>query len=123
MVLLHLACNAIYRRAAVPIIQSIEVCAARVPPDNAASFSSRTVTGRHYGLVEIRSGEVTKGTGFRYVGSAAGEIFRVAAEQLLAPMQTDTVAPAPATAATPKARLPKWSARKWPATWPGALRL
>ncbi|MBN3802841.1 mandelate racemase/muconate lactonizing enzyme family protein [Paraburkholderia sp. Ac-20336] len=70
----------------MPIIQSIEVCAARVPLDKVTSFSNRTVTDRHYGLVKVRTVDGIEGVGFCYVGSAAGEIFRVAVEQLLAPV-------------------------------------
>lgn len=70
----------------MPIINSIEVCAARVPLDKATSFSSRTVTDRHYGLVKVRTAEGLEGVGFCYVGSAAGDIFRVGVEQLLAPV-------------------------------------
>jgi len=70
----------------VPIIQSIEVCAARVPLDTVTSFSNRTVTDRHYGLVKVRTVDGIEGVGFCYVGSSAGEIFRVAVEQLLAPV-------------------------------------
>lgn len=68
------------------IIQSIEVCAARVPLDQVTSFSNRTVVDRHYGLVKIRSSDGVEGIGFCYVGSAGGELFRVAVEQLLAPV-------------------------------------
>lgn len=70
----------------MPTIQSIEVCAASVPLDKVTSFSNRTVTNRHYGLVKVRSTDGIEGIGFCYVGSAAGEIFRVAVEQLLAPV-------------------------------------
>lgn len=70
----------------MPIIKSIEVCAARVPLDNVTSLSSRTVYDRHYGLVKVRTADGLEGIGFCYVGSAAGEIFRVAVEQLLAPV-------------------------------------
>lgn len=70
----------------MPIIQSIEVCVARVPLEHVTSFSSRTVTERHYGLVRVRSAEGVEGIGFCYVGSAGGELFRVAVEQLLAPV-------------------------------------
>lgn len=70
----------------MPIINSIEVCAARVPLDKATSFSSRTVTDRHYGLVKVRTAEGLEGVGFCYAGSAAGDIFRVGVEQLLAPV-------------------------------------
>ncbi|MFX1689703.1 mandelate racemase/muconate lactonizing enzyme family protein [Paraburkholderia sp. A2RI-6] len=70
----------------MPTIQSIEVCAARVPLDKVTSFSSRTVTDRHYGLVKVRTTDGIEGVGFCYVGSTAGELFRVAVEQLLAPV-------------------------------------
>jgi len=70
----------------VPIIKSIEVCAVSVPLDKVTSFSNRTVTNRHYGLVKVRSVEGIEGIGFCYVGSAAGELFRVAVEQLLGPV-------------------------------------
>lgn len=70
----------------MPIIKSIEVCAASVPLDKVTSFSSRTVTNRHYGLVKVRSADGIEGIGFCYVGSAAGELFRVAVEQLLGPI-------------------------------------
>jgi L-alanine-DL-glutamate epimerase-like enolase superfamily enzyme len=70
----------------MPIIQSIEVCAARVPLDKVTRFSNRTVAERHYGLVRLRTSSGAQGIGFCYVGSAAGELFRVAVEQLLAPV-------------------------------------
>lgn len=70
----------------MPAIQSIAVCAARVPLDTVTSFSNRTVTDRHYGLVKVRSSDGIEGIGFCYVGSAAGELFHVAVEQLLGPV-------------------------------------
>jgi L-alanine-DL-glutamate epimerase-like enolase superfamily enzyme len=70
----------------VPVIQSIDVCVARVPLDQVTSFSNRTVHERHYGLVKVRSSDGVEGIGFCYVGSTAGELFRVAVEQLLAPV-------------------------------------
>jgi L-alanine-DL-glutamate epimerase-like enolase superfamily enzyme len=68
------------------IIQSIEVCVALVPLDQVTYLANRTVTGRHYGLVKVRSADGVEGIGFCYVGNQAGEIFRVAVEQLLAPV-------------------------------------
>lgn len=68
------------------IIQSVEVCVARVPLDKVTYLSNRTVVDRHYGLVKVRSTDGIEGIGFCYVGNAAGEIFRVAVEQLLAPV-------------------------------------
>jgi L-alanine-DL-glutamate epimerase-like enolase superfamily enzyme len=70
----------------MPTIQSIEVCVARVPLEKVTYLSNRTVVDRHYGLVKIRSTDGVEGIGFCYVGNAAGEIFRVAVEQLLAPV-------------------------------------
>lgn len=70
----------------MPTIASIETCAASVPLDKVTSFSNRTVTSRHYGLVKVRSKDGIEGIGFCYVGSAAGELFRVAVEHLLAPV-------------------------------------
>ncbi len=65
-------------------IQSVSTCVARVPLDQVTSFSNRTVSERHYGLVRVRSDDGIEGIGFCYVGSAGGELFRVAVEQLLA---------------------------------------
>jgi L-alanine-DL-glutamate epimerase-like enolase superfamily enzyme len=59
----------------MPIIQSIEVCVARVPLEKVTYLSNRTVVERHYGLVKIRSTDGVEGIGFCYVGNAAGEIF------------------------------------------------
>jgi L-alanine-DL-glutamate epimerase-like enolase superfamily enzyme len=70
----------------VPKIQSIEVCSVALPLDKVTSFSKRTVTHRHYGLVKVRSTDGIEGLGFCYVGSSAGELFTVAVEQLLAPV-------------------------------------
>lgn len=70
----------------MPIIQSIDVCAAEVPLDKVTSFSNRTVTARHYGLVKVRSADGVQGIGFCYVGSSAGSLFTAAVEQLLAPV-------------------------------------
>lgn len=67
-------------------IESIEICAAAVPLDQVTSFARRTVTARHYGLVKVRSTEGHEGLGFCYVGSAAGRLFSVAVEELLAPV-------------------------------------
>lgn len=70
----------------MPIIQSIDVCAPAVPLDRVTSFSTRTVSTRHYGLVKVRSTDGVEGLGFCYVGSAAGELLTAAVEQLLAPV-------------------------------------
>jgi L-alanine-DL-glutamate epimerase-like enolase superfamily enzyme len=70
----------------LPKIQSIEFCAAAVPLDRVTSFSNRTVSVRHYGLVKVRSDDGLEGIGFCYVGSAGGALFEAAVEQLLAPV-------------------------------------
>lgn len=67
-------------------ITSVEFCAARVPLDQVTSFSNRSVSERHYGLVKVRSDDGGEGIGFCYVGSAGGAIFTAAVEQLLAPI-------------------------------------
>lgn len=70
----------------MPIIESISVCTAIVPLDHVTSFAMRTVSKREYGLVRVRSRDGVEGIGFCYVGSAGGELLRVAVEQLLAPL-------------------------------------
>ena len=66
------------------IIESIQVAAVSVPLDKVTSFSTRTVSERHYCIVKVRSKEGIEGIGFCYVGSAGGAIAKVAVEQLLA---------------------------------------
>ena len=68
----------------MPKIQSVSVCVARVPLDNVTSFATRTVSARDYCLVKVRSTAGVAGIGFCYVGSAGGNIAKVAVEELLA---------------------------------------
>ena len=70
----------------MPKIVSVDVCAAAVPLDKVTSFSNRTVSIRHYGLVKVRTDEGVEGIGFCYVGSAGGSIFEAAVKDLLAPV-------------------------------------
>ena len=70
----------------MPVIASVSVAIAKVPLDVATSFSTRTVSERYYGLVKLRSTEGIEGIGFCYVGSRAGNIVKVAVEELLAPV-------------------------------------
>lgn len=70
----------------MPKIHSIEFAAAAVPLDRVTSFSNRTVSVRHYGLVRVRSDDGLDGIGFCYIGSAGGGIFAAAVQELLAPM-------------------------------------
>ena len=51
----------------MPRIESVSVCAAAVPLDRVTSFSTRTVSTRHYGLVKVRSSDGVEGIGFCYV--------------------------------------------------------
>jgi L-alanine-DL-glutamate epimerase-like enolase superfamily enzyme len=69
----------------MPKIQSISVCVARVALDNVTSFATRTVAARDYCLVKVRSTQGVEGIGFCYAGSTAGNIAKVAVEELLAP--------------------------------------
>ena len=69
----------------MPIIQSVQVASVAVPLDKVTSFSTRTVSERHYCLVKVTSKDGYEGIGFCYVGSAGGDIAKVAVEQLLAP--------------------------------------
>ena len=69
----------------MPRIQSVSVCVARVALDNVTSFATRTVAARDYCLVKVRSTQGIEGIGFCYAGSTAGDIAKVAVEELLAP--------------------------------------
>jgi L-alanine-DL-glutamate epimerase-like enolase superfamily enzyme len=66
-------------------IQSVAVCVARIPLDSVTSFATRTVSARDYCLVKVRSSDGVEGVGFCYVGSAGGNIAKIAVEELLAP--------------------------------------
>jgi len=68
----------------MPKIQSVSVCIARVALDNVTSFATRTVSGRDYCLVKVRSTDGLEGIGFCYAGSTGGNIARAAVEELLA---------------------------------------
>ncbi|MDQ6640310.1 MAG: mandelate racemase/muconate lactonizing enzyme family protein [Pseudomonadota bacterium] len=70
----------------MPKIESVSVAVATVPLERPTSFSTRTVSERHFCLVKVRSVDGVEGIGFCYVGSAAGAIAKVAVEQLLAPV-------------------------------------
>lgn len=70
----------------MPQIASVAVCVARVPLERPTSFSNRTVLARDYCLVKVTSSDGIEGIGFSYAGSTAGNIARVATEELLGPM-------------------------------------
>lgn len=67
-------------------IASVSVCVARVPLDRVTSFATRVVKARDYCLVKVAAADGTEGIGFCYAGSSAGNIVRVAVEELLAPL-------------------------------------
>ena len=67
------------------IIKSVHVANVSIPLDKVTSFSTRTVSERHYCLVKVSNTDGVEGIGFCYVGNKAGEIAKVAVEQLLAP--------------------------------------
>lgn len=67
-------------------ISSVSISAVRVPLDRVTSFATRTVRAREYCLVKVRSTDGAEGIGFCYVGTAGGNIARVAIEELLGPM-------------------------------------
>ena len=69
----------------MPIIESVQVASVAVPLDKVTSFSTRTVAERHYCLVKVRGKDGNEGIGFCYVGSAGGDIAKIAVQQLLAP--------------------------------------
>jgi len=67
-------------------ITTIRARAVSVPLDAATALSSRLVTERHYGVVEIEADDGHAGVGFCYVGSAGGRLFAEAVHGLLAPV-------------------------------------
>lgn len=67
------------------IVEQISVCVVCVPLDRTTSFATRTVLARHYCLVKILDSDGREGIGFCYVGHAAGNLARLAVEELLAP--------------------------------------
>ncbi|MEO5772189.1 MAG: mandelate racemase/muconate lactonizing enzyme family protein [Burkholderiaceae bacterium] len=67
-------------------ITTVRARALSVPLDAATALSSRLVTQRHYGIVEIEADDGHHGVGFCYVGSAGGRMFVDAVHGLLAPV-------------------------------------
>jgi L-alanine-DL-glutamate epimerase-like enolase superfamily enzyme len=68
------------------MISAIRARDISIPLDSATSFSSRVVTQRHYGIVELEASDAIKGIGFCYVGSAGGSLFSEIVTSLLAPL-------------------------------------
>lgn len=69
----------------MPIIESVEVCVARVPLDNPVVFSTRAVTTREYCLVRITAKGGDEGLGFSYAVNGGGRLLANAVEDVLAP--------------------------------------
>ena len=64
-------------------IESVAVCIARVPLDNAVTFSTRVVTAREYCLVKVRSTDGVEGIGYCYAVNTSGRLRSVAVTDLL----------------------------------------
>ena len=64
-------------------IESVSVCIARVPLDNAVTFSTRVVTAREYCLVKVRSTDGIEGLGYCYAVNTSGRLLSVAVTALL----------------------------------------
>ena len=64
-------------------IESVAVCIARVPLDNAVTFSTRVVTAREYCLVKVRSTDGVEGIGYCYAVNTSGRLLSVAVTDLL----------------------------------------
>ena len=67
-------------------ITAVRARAIAIPLDKATALSSRLVTERHYGVVEVVGDDGHAGIGFCYVGSAGGRMFVEAVQGLLAPV-------------------------------------
>jgi L-alanine-DL-glutamate epimerase-like enolase superfamily enzyme len=67
-------------------IVAVRACAVSIPLDTPTGFATRTVSERHYGLVEIEGDDGVSGIGFCYVGHKGGKLFVEAVHGLLAPV-------------------------------------
>jgi len=67
----------------MPRITSLRARSVAIPLAVPTSFSSRSVSERHYGLVEVEADDGYKGIGFCYVGSRGGRLFTTAITDLL----------------------------------------
>jgi L-alanine-DL-glutamate epimerase-like enolase superfamily enzyme len=66
-------------------IRAVRARAVAVPLHAPTSFSSRSVSERHYALVEVEGDDGVKGIGFCYAGHAGGALVTRAVHGLLAP--------------------------------------
>lgn len=67
-------------------IVSVNATAVVVPLGVTTSMSTRTVTERHYVLVQVRTADGAEGVGYTYAGSLGGAYVRDAINDLLAPL-------------------------------------
>lgn len=74
------------RTFGVSRIESVKACTVRVPLKTTTSFATRTVTGRDYGLVKIRTEDGIEGIGFCYAGSSGGGLVAKAVQDIFAPL-------------------------------------
>src|SRR5258708_5327997 len=65
-------------------ITKLRCRAMRIPLDVPTAFSQRSVTERHYALVEIEGDDGAKGIGFCYAGNAGGKLVTAAVRELFA---------------------------------------
>ena len=65
-------------------VTELVAATAVVPLRNPTSFSTRTVSERHYTLVKVRTDEGVEGLGFCYCGNRAGWLVTQAVRDLLA---------------------------------------
>ncbi len=67
-------------------IESVTACTVRVPLNVTTTFATRTVTGRDYGLVKVRTADGVEGIGFCYAGSSGGGLVAKAVRDIFAPL-------------------------------------
>lgn len=67
-------------------IVAVRACAVSIPLDTVTTSATRTVSERHYGLVEVEADDGISGIGFCHVGHKGGKLFVEAAHGLLAPV-------------------------------------
>ncbi len=65
------------------LIEKVESCTVVIPLDNPTSFSTRTITERHYTLVRVRTKDGVEGIGYTYVGNKGGRLATLAVRDLL----------------------------------------
>ena len=66
-------------------IAKLRCRAVRIPLDVPTAFSQRSVTERHYALVEVEGDDGATGIGFCYAGNAGGRLVTAAVRELFAP--------------------------------------